>query len=391
MPKERVSVKSKKKQMQHDPLGNIIERDLDPHVRPKVKKGGNGQPKKKAGDQEENIDNLDMEEVLDPKLLSESKRNRADNDDAEFDQDNIYKKRSVDEDDDDEDEDENENEESNDDDDDDDDDEEEDLVEIDEEGNYISKTSASEDAVVQEFLQAGRDETRTLADIIMQKLQEKELGNTEMADETISQSQGLIPPKVEQVYTAVGKLLKFYKSGKLPKALKMLPMLKNWEHVLWLTRPDEWSPAATYATTRIFASNLNAKMAQRFYNLVLLEKVRDDIGNNGKLNYYLYLSLKKSLFKPAAFYKGILLPLAREMNCTLREAVIIGSVITKVSIPGTHSAAVLLRLVEMPYCGSTSYFIKILLHKKYALPTRVVEALVSHFYSFQSEVSLFIQ
>jgi hypothetical protein len=60
----------------------------------------------------------------------------------------------------------------------------------------------------------------------------------------------------------VGKMLKTYKSGKLPKALKMLPHLKNWEEVLWLTRPDEWSPSATFACTRIFASNLNVKMAQ---------------------------------------------------------------------------------------------------------------------------------
>lgn len=35
--------------------------------------------------------------------------------------------------------------------------------------------------------------------------------------------------QVVEVYTMVGKMLKTYKSGKLPKALKMLPHLKNWE------------------------------------------------------------------------------------------------------------------------------------------------------------------
>jgi hypothetical protein len=35
-----------------------------------------------------------------------------------------------------------------------------------------------------------------------------------------------LPPKVIEVYTAVGKLLKHYKSGKLPRALKMMPHLK---------------------------------------------------------------------------------------------------------------------------------------------------------------------
>jgi essential nuclear protein 1 len=106
-------------------------------------------------------------------------------------------------------------------------------------------------------------------------------------------------------------MLSTYRAGKLPKALKMLPNLKSWEQILWLTRPDDWSPHSVYACTRIFASNLNAKMAQRFYNMVLLERCRDDIRTNKKLNYHLYMALKKALYKPSAFYKGILLPLAQ--------------------------------------------------------------------------------
>jgi essential nuclear protein 1 len=46
-----------------------------------------------------------------------------------------------------------------------------------------------------------------------------------------------------------------------------------------------------------------------YYFLVLLPRVRDDILNNKKLNWHLYMSLKKALFKPDAFYKGILFPL----------------------------------------------------------------------------------
>ena len=274
----------------------------------------------------------------------------------------------------------------------------EDLIEFN--GDYVSSAglSSSEEAVVARFLQAGRAETRTLADIIMDKIKEKEEGDDEEygddmtlgapAPHASSSAQGssaAIPPKVVEVYTSVGAMLQHYKSGKLPKALKMLPHLKNWEDVLWITRPDEWSPCATYACTRIFASNLNGKMAQRFFNLVLLEKCRDDIRGNDKLNYHLYMALKKALFKPAAFYKGLLLPLAQSGTCTLREATIIGSVLAKVSIPSNHSAAAVMRLAEMPYSGSTSMFIKVLINKKYALPLRVIEALVAHFYSFANE------
>lgn len=57
------------------------------------------------------------------------------------------------------------------------------------------------------------------------------------------------------------------------------------------------------AATRIFTSNLNPRMAQRYFNLVLLPRVRDDIAEYKKLNFHLYMALKKSLFKPAAFFK----------------------------------------------------------------------------------------
>lgn len=64
-----------------------------------------------------------------------------------------------------------------------------------------------------------------------------------------------------------------------------------------------------YQATRIFASNLGAKKAERFYKLVLLPRVREDIWKNKCLHFALYQSLKKCLYKPAAFFKGILFPL----------------------------------------------------------------------------------
>ena len=164
-----------------------------------------------------------------------------------------------------------------------------------------------------------------------------------------------------------------------------MPSLSNWEHVLYLTEPDTWSAASVYQATRIFASNLNARMAQRFYSLVLLPRIRDDINEYKRLNFHLYMSLRKSLFKPAAFFKGILLPLCESGNCTLREAIIVGSILAKNSVPMLHSAAALLKLAEMQYSGANSIFIRILLDKKYALPYRVIDALVFHFLKFRND------
>lgn len=50
-----------------------------------------------------------------------------------------------------------------------------------------------------------------------------------------------------------------------------------------------------------------------------------------------------------------------------------------------HSAAALLRLAEMEYTGPNSLFIRILLDKKYALPYKVVDALVFHFIRFRQD------
>jgi essential nuclear protein 1 len=221
----------------------------------------------------------------------------------------------------------------------------------------------------------------TLADIIMEKLKEQE--NNNMGGNNIEeQLASKLDPKILQVYTKIGVLLNRYKSGRIPKAFKMIPNLSNWEEIVYLTKPEEWSSQATRQATRLFASNLNSKMAQRFYNLILLPKIRDDIIQNKKLNFHLYFSLKKALYKPAAFYKGLLLPLCESRDCTLREATVIGSLLAKVSIPILHSSAAILKIAEMEYSGACSLFLQILLNKKYALPYRVIDAVVAHFRKF---------
>ena len=40
-----------------------------------------------------------------------------------------------------------------------------------------------------------------------------------------------MPPKVVEVYRSVGKIMSRYKAGKVPKAFKIIPNLKQWEEV----------------------------------------------------------------------------------------------------------------------------------------------------------------
>ena len=108
---------------------------------------------------------------------------------------------------------------------------------------------------------------------------------------------------------SVGQLLSRYKSGPLPKAFKILPTVAQWPLLLSITNPDGWTPHALLAATKIFASNLDPKQSQRFYRDILAERIREEIAVNKKLSVQSYMALKKALYKPAAFFKGLLFPL----------------------------------------------------------------------------------
>lgn len=200
-----------------------------------------------------------------------------------------------------------------------------------------------------------------------------------------------IPPKAVEVYGKIGLLLSRYKSGKLPKAFKILPTIPHWERIIELTRPEEWTPNAVYAATVIFISGEPAT-AKKFMELIMLPAVQDNIHETQKLDVHLFDALKRSLFKPAAFFKGFLFPLVRE-GCSLRAARIISGVLVRVSIPLMHSAAAIKFLCDIAAQeatvgneagGAINIFIKAFLDKKYALPFQVIDALVFHFLRFRT-------
>ncbi|KAF8062016.1 hypothetical protein HT031_004276 [Scenedesmus sp. PABB004] len=244
---------------------------------------------------------------------------------------------------------------------------------------------------------SGAAAQRTLADAILARLAHPQPGGGECAgagagaagaaggDEFGAGGAEGLDAAVVEVYRGVGALLARYTNGKVPKAFKIIPNLVNWEEVLQLTDPEHWSPHAMYVATKMFVSNLNARLAQRFLALVLLPRVRRDIGEHRRLHLALFQALRKATYKAGAFYKGLLLPLCQSRTCTLREAVIFSSVLRRSSLPVLHSAAALLRLAQLEYAGTTSFFIRVLLDKKYALPYRVVDALAAHFVAFAGD------
>lgn len=237
-----------------------------------------------------------------------------------------------------------------------------------------------------------------LADLILERIAEKEASEAHQSRLTSNRNvqappePNEIPPKIVDVFVKCGQLLSRYRSGPLPKPFKILPTLPAWSDLLNITRPESWTANAVLAATKIFAS-ASAEVAQHYYNTVLLDRVKADIYETKKLNVHLYDALRKSLYKPAAFFKGFLFPLVLD-GCTLREAKIISSVLVRISIPVLHSAAALLRLCEIAaeqstamtaeHAGASNIFIRVLLEKKYALPYQAVDALVFHFLRFRN-------
>nr|XP_043620905.1 bystin [Erigeron canadensis] len=247
-------------------------------------------------------------------------------------------------------------------------------------GGNEEEIDEGEAKLLEAFFSNDAQPQRTLADIIVERIKQKDQVSTGLSAGT--QPVPKLDDSVIEIYKSVGEIFKKYTAGKLPLAFKSIPAKQHWEELLYLTEPDNWSPNAMYQATRILASNMSSKKVERFYKFVLLPRIRKDIRNNKKLHFALYQTLKKAVYKPAAFNKGILFPLCESRTCNLREAVIIGSILQKVSIPPLHSSLALMKLSEMEYGGTTSYFIKLLVEKKYALPYRVIDAMVAHFMRF---------
>lgn len=92
--------------------------------------------------------------------------------------------------------------------------------------------------------------------------------------------------------------------------------------------------------------------------------------------------MKKAIYKPAAFFKGIIFPVVQDPLTTLKEASVYCSVISNTSIPALHAAAALMKISTGEYSGPKFMIIRTLLDKKFALPTKSISYIFDYFFSF---------
>ena len=195
----------------------------------------------------------------------------------------------------------------------------------------------------------------------------------------------IINQKIVDAYKLVGEVLRTYTSGKLPKAFNILSSTEDWEDLVNITEPYNWTPQAMYNAVIQFSS-ADSTIGTIFFEKYLVPAIKSDIKKNKKLNIHYYNFLKGALFKPSAFFKGIILPMSKSLSG--REASIIGSILRKCSIPNNHASAAIVKLSQL--CQNDKkgvsvgalFFIRLLLVKKYALPKEVKDCLVKFFMSY---------
>jgi essential nuclear protein 1 len=248
----------------------------------------------------------------------------------------------------------------------------------------VPELDPAEAAALAQFQPHSSMQCRTLADIILAKINEQKMkkdGDID-ADED---GEEVLDKRIVRVYRTVGKLLKTYTAGRLPKAFKVLPRLQNWEDLLWLTKPHEWSAHSLYAATRLFASGLNEKMAQRYYYAFLLPSVTaamETPRSEAKmiLHPMRYNAVKKALFKPAAFIKGFLIPMCEDDGVTVQQALVIGTILHKCTIPAIPAAVALVKIAQMPFSPTRAVIMRSIVDKRLSLPFQAVDAMVKYFY-----------
>ncbi|EZG55422.1 bystin [Gregarina niphandrodes] len=252
---------------------------------------------------------------------------------------------------------------------------------VEEDLNAVLGPSSSVRVVGNEDSTAGSEYSgRTIGDLIFAKMQEKSRAEAE------AEKMALFNESTKKLFADVGDYMSHYRVGKLPKALRFIPNLKNWLDVLWLTQPERWTPHGVAAVTPMFVNGVGEGDSQKYMSYVLLPAVLQDIQKFDRLNVHLFEALGKCLYKPAAFFKAIYFPVILDSKCNYKQAVILNSVVAKQSVPAVHVAAALIKLCKHePPTNQLYYSMLRLINKKNNLPLAAVRVVAAYFISYMTK------
>lgn len=208
------------------------------------------------------------------------------------------------------------------------------------------------------------------------KTKNNSLEKTEQGDKTLT--------IVEKCYKIIGEQLAIYTSGKIHSAFIILTRSPKWHEYILLTKPENWSKYATFEATKIFSTGLKMTEVPKFYEFILLPKILKHIEQHKKLDGILYQSLIKALYKPIAWFKGILFPLIQK-ECSNKVMVIVGSIIKRMSINVKYVMMGIRLMFTLKEENSVFfYFLCIFLDKKYKFTKEFIIDCINYFLKFST-------
>ena len=202
---------------------------------------------------------------------------------------------------------------------------------------------------------------------------------------TLQKTQHQANPEVQEVYRQLGGVLKLYKSGKLPKAVNALAsqQIPDWLELLDMSQPENWSANAVKAVTQVFAQSASDGKLEKYYYEVLLEYIREKLETMRKLPAVLFQALFAAARRPKCFIKGILIPLSQEPQCTMKEARVISTILTKIRLPRDHANAFIIKLCSSEVTVTRTIFLARMINKGQALAIQAIDAIIAYFLAFQ--------
>ncbi|KAJ1465913.1 bystin-like protein [Baffinella frigidus] len=196
--------------------------------------------------------------------------------------------------------------------------------------------------------------------------------------------------KIIKILERTGLILKIYKSGKLPKIMKIIPIFKNFEEILWFTRPDTWSPQALFVITRLFLATLKPFQLERFLTMILIPRFQESIFlGKKKLSIHIFMALKIASKYPRSFFSFVITPLLKKQNCTIKESIILSAIISKMSFPLEVISSFLSHFLNKNFSKTKFIILNSILNKNYLLPVRIIDMILDFFVQndFSKDVS----
>ena len=203
----------------------------------------------------------------------------------------------------------------------------------------------------------------------------------------------VLKSKMVRLLKRTGSMLKIYRSGKIPRSIKIISVLKNFEEILWFTRPDTWSPHALYAVTKLFLKNLRPLQLERFLTMVFIPRLQENIfQKNKKVSVHIFMTLKMISKIPKIFFSLIILPTAESLNFTTREAILFSILISKISVPREIVSTFLSMFLRQNFTNEKLILLNSILNKNFLLPIRMIDMLVDFFiYSKNFNKTIYFQ